>query len=292
MHILLRPQIRLNHKKIMRTILGFLIILPMALGVVGNDTIKAISSLDDSIIQLEVRTDDSGVQSDNHQNSDTGQIMNEYKCYYRLKGFLRNWSVTILTFGLLIVATAQFFSLKKANETAKRALEATKRSVDAYIGREKGRLVIEECHRPEPDASIIKFYYVNAGPSELTITGFGAISVIYVINGKFEIPEIPVTAATQVVKSGERFAGDVWNGQFMFGIPGSIRIPPEMTKRLADDSNTRLLVAFRFIYNTAFGHYIKQQVFVMEPYQALDIGDRDLCFDIPYQDLQQKKNQW
>lgn len=192
------------------------------------------------------------------------------------------------TIALFITSLLQWRAIKKANEVARDAADATKRSVDAYIGRERGRLVLEYCHKPEPNTLKMEFAFRNSGPTEMLVTGFGAIPVVHDTKGPFQIPEIPVAVASQVVKPNELFAGDIRSNQLVFGIPGSIRIAPEMSARLSEESNTRLLAAFRVNYRTAMGPYVMQSVYVLERFGPLSVGS-DLCFDLPWHEWEQRQ---
>lgn len=199
-------------------------------------------------------------------------------------------TIVIAVFTVVLARTSwlQWRAIKKANEVARDAADATKRSVDAYIGRERGRLVIGECYRPDRLSNQIKFHYTNEGPTELTIMSFGAIPVLHVFGEDFSIPVIPTAIATEVVKPGEEFGGGTRNGLFFRGVPGSITIPYEMFMRLSNETNVRALAAFRMTYTTAFGHYVKQQVFVLENHGPIDIGYRDLCYDLPHAEWVEK----
>lgn len=197
-------------------------------------------------------------------------------------------AIALFTIALSIVSFCQWRAIKKANSVAKEAADATKRSVDAYIGRERGRLVIGECYRPDRLSNQIKFHYVNVGPTELTVLSFGAIPVPHVIGKDFSIPVIPTAVATEVVKPGEEFGGGTRKGLFFQGLPGSITIPHEIFMRLSSETNVRVLAAFRMTYTTAFGHYVKQQVFVLENHGPIDIMHRDLCYDLPHAEWVEK----
>jgi len=196
--------------------------------------------------------------------------------------------IAIFTVVLAWGSCRQWKAIKEANEVARDAADATKRSVDAYVGRERGRLVIGECYRTDRHSNQIQFHYTNVGPTELTVLSFGAIPVLHVIGEDFSIPVISAAIATEVVKPGEQFGGIVMNLKFSRGVPGSITIPYEMLIRLSKEKNVRAMAAFRITYTTAFGHYVKQQVFVLENHGPLDIMHRDLCYDLPHDEWMEK----
>lgn len=190
--------------------------------------------------------------------------------------------IAIFTIVLAWTSGRQWKSIKEANKVARDAADATKRSVDAYIGRERGRLVIGKCYRPDRHPDQIQFQYTNEGPTELTILSFGALPVLHVIGEDFSIPAISTAVATEVVKPGEKFGGIIRNHKFFRGVTGSITIPSEMLTRLLSEANVRPMAAFQMTYTTAFGHYVMQQVFLLESNRPIDIGYPHLCYDLPH----------
>lgn len=201
--------------------------------------------------------------------------------------------VAFFTLFLLLVA---YWTLRTANKTAAEAivannksLEQTKRSVDAYVGRERGRLVINECQRPDKNSSKIVYSYINAGATELTVMSFGSIPVLHIVGSGFDIPKIPMAVAPSIVVNPEdEFGGIVDDSSFFPGLPGEIPIPNDILMRTYNDPNVRLMAAFQIRYTTAFGRYVKQQVFLLEDHGPMDIMHKNLCYDLPYSEWEEK----
>lgn len=228
---------------------------------------------------------------------DKGTSAEERKFYLEVADLLAQWlmaggALALLFFTVRGVRAAfkTFKQAQKSNDIASQALgvaqaalEQAKRSVDAFIDKERGRLAISQCRRPDNRSATIVYSYTNVGGSELTVMSFGAIPVLYVMGEGFNVPEIPTVAVPSiVVKQGDEFGGVIQRGLFSHGLPGSFDVPYEMFMRVHGDPRTRLLAAFKIIYTTALGRYVKQQVFLLEAHGPMDIMHKDLCYDLPY----------
>lgn len=139
-----------------------------------------------------------------------------------------------------------------ALSASKNALDETKRSVDAFVEAERGRLflVITEI---EEDSTLCEYAFKNIGHGPLTVVRFGFTSLPFPVTGDVPYPQSVASELTfnHPLMKGEYLSSTVWEGE----IPQSHMVNygnviPEVHRDLLNAKTRRLLVQFDIVYKT------------------------------------------
>ncbi len=197
-----------------------------------------------------------------------GDIANQWQAVFAL---VFGVVMAVFTYMLYRISVAQMAMLDRANKTSDDALEAsreatkqTKRSVDAFIEAERGRLFLDRTGLG-PDSSICHFAFKNIGNGPLVITAFEFTKSLF---EKSQEPPYPMgpqrdRRLNRPLMKGEFFSSQDWGegvtrtnmARFANGIT------PEETRKLNSGTH-RLFIQFDFRYTTLGTQYQMRETLV------------------------------
>jgi len=194
--------------------------------------------------------------------------------------------IALFTIVLARTSWLQWKAIGRANEVAREAANSTKRSVDAYVGRERGRLVLKSLKRSSSKGGNgFEYQFVNAGPTGVVVHGFNCTVVQELVreNGAISIDpvdDLSLIAVSYYVKPGGCFGFQNSDEDL---IPAKIGIDYMSQEIAAHDLNpdNNIVAVFDFSYETSFGTYNKRHVAAFADFGHIGFPDGDLSYDLP-----------
>ncbi|MBX2978733.1 MAG: hypothetical protein KF905_05500 [Flavobacteriales bacterium] len=194
--------------------------------------------------------------------------------------------IALFTVALALTSCLQWKAINKTNET-------TKKSVDSYVGRERGRLILKKLKRmSSKGGNGFEYQFVNAGPTGIVVHGFNCAVVKEVIrdDGAISIDpieELTLMAVSYYVKPGGCFGFQNSDDDLIPAKVGIDYIQEEIAHYdLSPDNN--IVAVFDFSYETSFGTYNNRHVAAFADFGHVGFPDGTLCYDLPHAEWVEK----
>lgn len=168
---------------------------------------------------------------------------------------LNRWDLRaqwVMAVGTLLLLGATLATLIYTVRATNKNLALTKRSVDAYMDSERGRLVLMDAYRMVGPSKDVGFRFRNVGKSELTIVGFAhAFQTVDKRSNKPVKPErMTYFAKEHILHPGEEFRSRL-GALYPQSGHSMLKVPDDVFGEI--NPNRDLVCFFGFMYMTAFG---------------------------------------